>query len=451
MLNFLKKKELAEINQLKSLINDLNSKLLNLEKELDKFAYLKDLQQQELLVLNEIKSSKSELDDLKSKYVTDFSIYKKLKDEIAIYETNLDIKEYGLYEPIYDFEKSDDYRNEQNQIVNLQKEMIKSGSAAICKTEWTIDGSVTKGRVSTNKFIKLILRAFNGEADALLTKVKWNNINQILERLQKSYNTLNSLGASKTVSISLIYLDLKVKEIRLEYEFRNKKQEEKEQLRAIQEEIREEEKVKRELEKAQKDAEKEESYYQKILEQVKSDLDANIGNADELHSKIATLEQELESARLKKERALSMAQQTKRGNVYVISNLGSFGENVYKIGMTRRLEPMDRIRELGDASVPFKFDLHALIYSDEARTLEYELHKAFADKAINLFNYRKEFFQVTLKEIREKVKELGFHAEFSEIPEAMEYRESMVIKESKNHNMIVTHSYQESEFPDELN
>lgn len=450
MLNFLKKKELAEIDQLKIQISDLNSTLLNLKQELDKFSTIKDLYQQQIFVLNEIKSSKSELDDLKSKYGTDLSLYKKLKHEVSIYETSLDIKEYGIYEPIYDFEKSDDYRNEQNQIVNQQKEMIKAGSAAVCATEWTINGSVTKGKASTNKFIKLILRAFNGEADAMLTKVKWNNINQILERLYKSYNTLNGLGASNTVTISQKYLDLKIKEIRLEYEFRIKKQEEKEQLRALQEEVREEEKARRELEKAQKDAEKEESYYQKILEKVKSDLEANIGNSDELQSKIATLEHELEVVRLKKERALSMAQQTKRGNVYVISNVGSFGENVYKIGMTRRLDPMDRVRELGDASVPFKFDLHALIYSDEARTLEYELHKAFADRAINLLNYRKEFFQVTLKEIQEKVKELGFDAEFSEIPEAMEYRESIVIKESKNYTLLVEDLLQEPEFPNEL-
>ncbi|MFV0142578.1 GIY-YIG nuclease family protein [Empedobacter falsenii] len=124
-----------------------------------------------------------------------------------------------------------------------------------------------------------------------------------------------------------------------------------------------------------------------------------------------------------------MAQQTKRGHVYIISNIGSFGENVFKIGMTRRLEPLDRVRELGDASVPFRFDVHAMIYSDEARTLEYELHKAFADKVVNLFNYRREFFNVTLQEIKEKIVELGFEAEFITDAEAMEYRESLLLKE----------------------
>jgi hypothetical protein len=124
-----------------------------------------------------------------------------------------------------------------------------------------------------------------------------------------------------------------------------------------------------------------------------------------------------------------MAQQTKRGHVYVISNIGSFGEDVYKIGMTRRLEPVDRIKELGDASVPFQFDIHAMIYSDEAPTLENELHKAFGNRKVNMLNYRKEFFKVSLDEIENKVKEIGLAAEFSRLPEAMEYRETLAILE----------------------
>lgn len=135
----------------------------------------------------------------------------------------------------------------------------------------------------------------------------------------------------------------------------------------------------------------------------------------------------MQNAQVKKERAISMAQQTKRGHVYIISNIGSFGEDVYKIGMTRRLEPSDRVYELGNASVPFKFDIHAMIYSEEARSLENELHKAFEDKKINMLNYRKEFFKVSLDEIENKIKELGFGAEFTKYPEAMQFRETEAI------------------------
>jgi multidrug efflux pump subunit AcrA (membrane-fusion protein) len=226
---------------------------------------------------------------------------------------------------------------------------------------------------------------------------------------------------------------LKRKELILEYEYQSKRQQEKEEMRAIQEELREEEKAKREYEQAQKEAEKEEVNYQKALDKARKEYEVSTGEKQEkLESQIKILEQELKEAQEKKERALSMAQQTKRGHVYVISNIGSFGENVYKIGMTRRLEPLDRVKELGDASVPFRFDIHAMIYSEEAPKLENELHKAFTNKKVNMLNYRKEFFNVTLDEIENKVKEIGLDAEFSRLPEAMEYRETLAILEKLN-------------------
>lgn len=426
--DFLKQKELHTIQKLSSDLENCNKSIIEKEKALERYSSIKDLDDEKNFISSEIEKQKIELEKLNKKYIKAFDTYNNLKNDISIFENNLELSEFGVYEPIYDFEKSDDYRNEQNKIVVLQKIMIKEGTAAICKTNWTVDGSLAKGKASTTRFIKLILRAFNGEADSLIAKVKWNNVNQIKERLNKSFITLNKLGESQTVEITQYYFELKMKELILEYEYQTKKQQEKEELRALQEELREEEKAKREYEKAQKEAEKEEAYYLKILEKVKKDFEEKNGNPEELQNKISELERELEDARLKKERALSMAQQTKRGHVYIISNIGSFGENVFKIGMTRRLEPMDRIRELGDASVPFKFDVHALIYSDEARTLEYELHKAFAEKALNLFNFRKEFFNVTLEEIENKIKELGFSAEFTSEPEAMEYKETIAIK-----------------------
>ena len=311
--------------------------------------------------------------------------------------------------------------------------MIQSETAATCRTEWTIDGSVTKGRATTKKYIKLVLRAFNGECNSQLAKVKWNNVNQMKERIRKSYETLNKLADGYSVSISYEFLELKLKEITLEYEFQVKRQEEKEEMRAIQEELREEEKARREFEQAQKQAEKEEETYQKALLKARKEVEKATGELqEELNTKILILEQELLLAQEKKERAMSMAQQTKRGHVYIISNIGSFGENVYKIGMTRRLEPIDRVKELGDASVPFQFDVHAMIYSDEARTLENELHKAFSNKKVNMLNYRKEFFNVSLEEIEQKIDELGFEAEFTILPEAMQYRETLALLEKMN-------------------
>jgi len=141
----------------------------------------------------------------------------------------------------------------------------------------------------------------------------------------------------------------------------------------------------------------------------------------------------LDQARQNKQRAIARAQLTKSGFVYVISNIGSFGERVFKIGMTRRMEPMDRIDELSDASVPFPFDLHAMLYSDNAPELETTLHKLVQDRQVNLVNPRKEFYRdVDLEEIEAFVKNRGLSAQFIKIPEAKEYRETLAIRQKKN-------------------
>ncbi|TDP57768.1 DUF4041 domain-containing protein [Flavobacterium dankookense] len=461
LFDFLKKKEFALIKELNSKLeryksisdieeetnkkrNELNKIIENKENELNKVIISKSEE------INTIDNKKVKLN---SDYISGLDLYTKLRKEISLYESKLDLIEFGIYEPVYDFEKSDDYRIEQNKIIEKQKELVRLEKAARCTVDWTIDGSVTKGRANTKKFIKLVLRAFNGECNSFIAKVKWNNVNQMKERIQKSFEAINKLGENSAVFIEKEYLDLKIKELILEYEFQAKRQEEKEELRAIQEELREEEKARREYEQAQREAEKEELNYQKALEKARKELDISIGDKHEkLQEQIKKLEQELLFAQEKKERALSMAQQTKRGHVYIISNIGSFGENVYKIGMTRRLEPIDRVKELGDASVPFQFDLHAMIYSDEARTLEYELHKAFADKKVNMLNYRKEFFNVTLEEIESKIAELGFEAEFTILPEAMQYRETLAILEklNSNENVKTIEEIISEEFPNTL-
>lgn len=448
LFDFLKKKELEQIVELKSQIASLNKKQIEetdkLKSELERYKSIIDIEAEverqkkslEQLISSkntDIKNIETEFNSLNSNYQTALTIYKNLRKEVSVFESKLDLIEFGVYEPIYDFEKSDDYREEQNKIIQLQKEMITNDTAATCDTKWTIEGSEAKGQAVVKVYKKLMLRAFNGECDVLIAKVKWNNVNQMKERMQKLFDAINKLGNGFQVILNNQYLDLKQKELILEFEYQSKRQQEKEEMRAIQEELREEEKAKREFEQAQKEAEKEEVTYQKALDKARKEFEIATGEKhDKLQLQIEKLEQELREAQEKKERALSMAQQTKRGHVYVISNIGSFGENVYKIGMTRRLEPIDRVKELGDASVPFQFDIHAMIYTDEAPTLENELHKAFSNKKVNMLNYRKEFFNVTLDEIENKVKEIGHDAEFSRLPEAMEYRETLAILEKLN-------------------
>ena len=200
--------------------------------------------------------------------------------------------------------------------------------------------------------------------------------------------------------------------------------------------MREEEKARKEYEKAIKEAELEEIRYQKALEQVQKVM-ATKSEEEKLKysERIAELERELEEAKALKERALSQAQLTKSGHVYVISNIGSFGENVYKIGMTRRLDPLDRVKELGDASVPFPFDVHAMIYSNDAPALENKLHKVFDDKRLNLINMRKEFFNVTLEEIEEEVKKCFGDFKLTKIAEAEQFRKSLKLKNIDNETL----------------
>lgn len=450
LFDFLKKKEFDQIKELQGQlerykpITDIEKEIAQQKKILDDLIYTKNAE------VNNIEINFSKLN---SEYQTALETYTKLRKEVSVFESKLDLIEFGIYEPIYDFEKSDDYREEQNRIIALQKEMISVDTAAICNTKWTVGDSEAKGRTVVNRYKKLMLRAFNGECDVLIAKVKWNNINQMKERMQKLFDAINKLGEGFNVYLNNQYLDLKRKELILEHEYQTKRQQEKEAMRAIQEELREEEKAKREFEQAQKEAEKEEANYQRALDKARKEIELATGEKHEkLQFQIERLEQELREAQEKKERALSMAQQTKRGHVYIISNIGSFGENVYKIGMTRRLEPTDRIRELGDASVPFLFDIHAMIYSDEARTLEYELHKAFNNKKVNMLNYRKEFFNVTLDEIEQQIKQIGIEAEFSRLPEAMEYRETLAIIEKLN-SQVVPKTVEEiiaDEFPSTL-
>lgn len=430
LFDFLKRKELNEISLLQKQLEKYKS-ISDIEKEVkEQTKKLDDSINYRNKELNDLKGLSQELN---TKYQNALETYKKLSKEVNLYESTLNIVEYGIYKPVYDFNKSDDYRREQYLIIARQKAMVQSDSASACDANWTIESSEAKGRAVVNKFKKLMLRAFNGECDAMISKVKWNNISQMIERMTKLFDSINKLGEGFKVRIVDEYHVLKIKELRLEHEFQLKKQQEKEEQRQIQEELREEEKAKREFEQVQKEAEKEEANYKKALEKAKRDVEQATGEKHEkLLQQIKQLEQALSQAQEKKERAISMAQQTKRGHVYIISNIGAFGEQVYKIGMTRRLEPLDRVRELGDASVPFQFDVHAMIYSDDAPTLENELHKAFANNKVNMLNARKEFFKVSIDDIEKKISETGIEAEFIKTAEAMEYRETLAILEKLN-------------------
>jgi multidrug efflux pump subunit AcrA (membrane-fusion protein) len=224
------------------------------------------------------------------------------------------------------------------------------------------------------------------------------------------------------------YLNLKLEELFLAHEYQEKLQEEKEEQRRIREQIREEEVALRELEKARLDAEKEEKRYVEALRKATEDAERAVGEKQQkLMWQVEELQRRLAEARTNKERAIAQAQLTRSGHVYVISNVGSFGEQVYKIGMTRRLDPMDRVKELGDASVPFPFDVHAIIYSEDAPALENKLHKLFHQRRVNLVNERKEFFRVSIDEIATAVRVNHGEIDITLAAEAAEYRKTVAM------------------------
>ncbi len=307
------------------------------------------------------------------------------------------------------------------------KNLIKQHLAATCDY-------VEENRRETA--IRFVLDAFNGKVDTIFTNVKHDNYGKLKQAVEDAYHLVNLHGAPfRSARILPNYLKVRINELEWAVRVYELKQQELEEQRLIREKLREEEKARRDYERAMKEAEKEERLLQKAMEEARKHYEAaKEEDKQQYQAKLLELEQKLKEAEDKNQRALSMAQQTKRGHVYVISNIGSFGENVYKIGMTRRLEPMDRVKELGDASVPFSFDVHTLIYSEDAPKLEYELHKKFANQQVNRINPRKEFFNVSLLEIRLAIDKLGIEAHWTMLAEAAEYRESLVMK---NHHEVV--------------
>ncbi|MBL0883441.1 MAG: DUF4041 domain-containing protein, partial [Chitinophagaceae bacterium] len=252
--DFIKKKELNEIKQLKSQLERYKS-ISDIEVEAER---QKKILNQTIAEKNEeIIKLQSSLTALNNDYQSALEVYKNLRKEVSVFENKLDLIEFGIYEPIYDFEKSDDYREEQNKIIQRQKEMIASDTAAICLTSWTVEGSEAKGKAVVKVYKKLMLRAFNGECDVLISKVKWNNVNQMKERMHKLFDGINKLGKGFQVYIDSEYLYLKEKELILEYEYQAKKQKKKKEMRAIQKELRAEQKSKREFEKEKREARKE--------------------------------------------------------------------------------------------------------------------------------------------------------------------------------------------------
>ncbi|WP_243124069.1 DUF4041 domain-containing protein [Clostridium tyrobutyricum] len=360
---------------------------------------------------------------------------KAMKNIIEGYGDEYIIPTYGLLDDLADDFGYTEAGQELKKARERTRLMIRNKTAAKCYY-------VEPNRKETA--IRFVLDAFNGKVDTILSTIKRDNYGKLQQKIKDSFQVVNNLGrAFRNATITEEYLNSRLEELKWAVTANELKIKEKEEQHRIKQQIREEERARREYEKAIKQAAKEESLLKKLMEKAKKELsEANEQQKAQYEHQLSELEEKLKVAEENNQRAISMSQQTKTGHVYIISNIGSFGEDVYKIGMTRRLEPNDRIRELGDASVPFSFDVHAMIYSEDAPKLETALHKKFAINQMNKVNPRKEFFKVPLKELKSEIDSLGINAKWTLLAEAKEYKESLAIEKSISENSIDKDSWE---------
>lgn len=428
---FGKKSELAETEReltearrkLKAVTDELTATMLN------KDALLKKITDEALERSRNLE--KSELARLRAEHERLDHEVAFRRDQIVELDEEILLQSFSLYKPTYDFATVDEYKTALADVRARQKEMLKNSTAATGATNWTVNGSASKGRKMVADTQKLLLRAFNSECEYVTWRVKYNNFDSCLKRIENACATIQKLGVTMDIEISSEYFDLKVAELRLALEYQQAKQRERERQSELRARQREEAALQKELEEARRKVEKEHSHYLNALTAAQKQFEtASETERLVLTEKISTLEKQLAETD-KNLSDLDYREANQRaGYVYVISNIGSFGEGIFKIGMTRRLNPQERIDELGGASVPFNFDVHALIFTEDAPKLEAALHRAFEERKVNMVNPRREFFFATIDEI-EKVVRDNFDAsiEFVRTSDAEQFRESQKIRE----------------------
>ncbi|PAV08044.1 DUF4041 domain-containing protein [Methanosphaera cuniculi] len=400
-------------------------KIAEKQKQLNEIdeTYKKIAQEKEKKIDEEINNKRKGLKTISEKI-------KEYKDELITLEDELNWQNHGLYEPKYDFMESESYKERLDDVRYEQKQMIKDKTAAICHTEWIIDGDRRAGIAATNLYFKQILRSFNNEAEVIINKVRHSNLEASLKRLQRSYNQLNKIYSKDQVEITEEYYNLKLDELYIAYGYKQKKQEEKEELKEQREREKEEKKIQKQLQREKEKYEDQNYDLEYEISQIQIELEeAAAKEQAKLKEEIERLKRELQENNEKIEE-IEEKEISKAGYVYIISNIGSFGENVFKIGVTRRDDPSKRVQELSNASVPFKYDSHLYIFSEDAFALERELHERFETKRVNKVNSRKEFFKITMDDIKQIVEENKENVHgFKEYPDAEEYKDTLKIEQ----------------------
>lgn len=382
--------------------------------------------------LQQLETEISALEEVKLKASKEVKKLEKTKIELKTASENRVIAEtITPYQYLVDGPISDQIKTNLEKVKEKQKSLILKGKGFKIAKFISWNGNLASGKAMQKRHGKFLITAFNAEVDNIISNTTARNFANSAKKIEKWFDRINKDGKDSFIQLSRDLLALRLEEQRHFFEYKYKKEMELEEQRYMRETLREEAKVKKEIEKFITVREKEEETYQKSLNAalVKAKT-ANQEEIDKLNKHIEDLKLKLERASQEKERALSMAQLTRSGYVYVISNKGSFGEDIYKIGMTRRLEPLDRVRELSGASVPFHFDVHALIPSDDAPSLENRLHTKFSSKRVNKVNQRREFFKLSIEEIEGALTEF-VDTDFNLVSEVTsdQYEESMLLEE----------------------
>lgn len=336
-------------------------------------------------------------------------------DDVVVLDDERVLQSVGIYRYHHPLEDAAGYKARLSELGAEVAALVKSGGAIEASNMFTFDNSLAKGRKMVADLSKLMLRAYNAEADNSIRALRVGNVVTAKKRLEASSTSIAKLGRMMEMHISSAFHGLRLAEIELTADWLMKKQEEKEAAREERARLREETRVAKELAAEREKLDKERAHLANTLARLQEtggtdpDLEARLAQVDD-----AIAQNDFRAANIR------------AGYVYVISNRGAFGENVVKIGLTRRLEPLDRVTELGGASVPFRFDVHALFFSEDAVSLENELHGHFSQRAVNMANARKEFFFATPAEVGAVLEaKVGNLLEFSERAEATEYLQSV--------------------------
>ncbi|ASR36226.1 hypothetical protein BAY61_15800 [Prauserella marina] len=394
----------------------------NLQAELHRVGALDLLQRQQELanLTKQISQQRARFERDRDEFNTQYAIQRhqlaKLSAEVVQTSDAAVMQDAGVYFYRHVLADAEGYKQRLAAIRQQMQTMIKRKTAVRGSESFHYNNSLAHGRRFVADLSKLMLRAYNAEADVCVRVLKAGNLDSAVSRLETSVRVTAKLGAMAAIRINPEYHALRVLELELTADYLAKKQQEREAERERKAQLREERLAMKEYLREQERLRKEQQHYRNAIAALRGGADP--AELAELEAKLADIGEALEGVR---ERAANI----RAGYVYVISNVGAFGDNVVKIGMTRRLDPMDRVRELGDASVPFRFDVHALFFAQDAVGIENELHRRLGDRRVNKVNLRREFFRASPAEVKALLHELaGSLLDYTDAAEAPEYRQS---------------------------